>query len=200
MKTALKISTGLGALATVAAVGAMAISPAVYADTEPVEVKLNVGSNITIARKSSESGSVVLGTSTSAVNTGSATFTVETNNYSGYKLSINGSVSSGALSDSGSTYTIPAVANSVSKVINNSTITDLGTGSSITAGTSAFGFNLKNDATYFKVPGTATDVKTTTGPAISGEDTVVYFGAGLSASQPSGNYSNTITMTAVANS
>jgi hypothetical protein len=191
----MKLQKGIIGLAAVAVLGAAALPIAAYADTATVEVKLNVNSALTIANTGS--AEVNLGTSTSDVNTGSTTFQVTTNNATGYKLSINGSVADGSLSSG--TNTILAVAATPSQVINGTTIATLGTGSGLTGGTSAFGFNIVNDSTYFKVPNSATDIKTTSAPATSGDTTTVYFGAGLSAAQASGSYSNTITMTAVAN-
>jgi hypothetical protein len=187
---------GLAVVAGVAGFGALALPIAAYADTATVEVKLNLNSALTISN--SGSSDVVLGTSTSAVNTGSNAFTVTTNNASGYKLSISGSVADGSLASA--TNSIPAVSATVTQVTASGGASVLGTGSSISAGTSAFGFNIVSDNTYFKVPNVATDIKTTDAPATGGDITTVYFGAGLSSSQASGNYSNLITMIAVGNS
>jgi hypothetical protein len=141
-------------------------------------------------------------TSSAVQSSASDTVTVNTNNASGYTLTLQTSTANRALTKGSDTIAAhTASASSPSALANNSWGFRVDGASGFGAGTTVAESNIATSAyTWAGVPanGSAATVKTSAGPA-SADATTVWYAMRADASKPSGTYTNTVLYTAVTN-
>ena len=183
MKKLSKAALGVG----VAAVAGLAILPlTTYASTtEDVLITATINSTLTL---SVTNDTVNLGVLTpgGAPSTGSTTANVVTNNLTGYNLNIRATTAADVNLRDGATRTIPALG-------------AVGALNAV-ATTSAWGFRIDAAPDFRGVTAADFAIKTTSTTTTStGDNTLITFGAYARDGQAAGNYSASVTLTAVAN-
>lgn len=172
-----KLTSVIAATGIVAGLGVAALPLASYAadpasDTASVTVSLEVSDAISITVDDNESTTINLGTIAPNAITGTGkkvVANVKSNNASGYTVTAAGT----ALTRASGTETIAY--------------------GSVAAGTSAWGISVGTDAGYSALTSIATP---TAASAEDGDDYNIFFGASTNASQKTGTYSGTLTLTA----
>lgn len=198
IRTSVTIGAGFAALALLAMPAATVSAATSNASTT---VNGSIGSSITV----SSAGPVAINvtpTSTAVQSSASDTVTVNTNNASGYTLTLQTSTANRALTKGSDTIAAhTASASAPSALGNNSWGYRVDGASGFGSGTTAAETNIATSAyTWAGVPanGSAATVKTNTGP-VSADATTVWFAMRADASKPSGTYTNTVLYTAVTN-
>lgn len=205
MKLSIKpthLSASIGISVVAFAVLAMPIaSVSAASDTSSTVINGTIGSSITV----SSSGPVnmnVTPTSGAVLSSASDTVTVNTNDASGYTLSLQTNSADRALTNGSETISAhTALPNNPSALATNSWGFRVDGTANFGAGTTTAESNVGTSAyTWAGVPanGSPATIKTTAAPAAS-DTTAVWYAMKADTSKPSGTYTNTVLYTAVTN-
>lgn len=191
-----KLTTAIATLGIVAGLGVAALPLSSYADTSATTntaIKATVEGNISITANKTEAdlGTVVPG---GAIASDAVTYTIETNNGSGYTVNMVGSGTGTPVTD------LVSGANKIATGVPTENIAD--------GGTSAWGFQISNystnvtpistyNAKYAAVPATSTMIaQSNTKSEADGDTFELTYGVAAAPNQDAGVYTGQVTLTA----